>query len=223
MGLELCWDLDWHQVISTKCWFFEIDAQNTDFLLVGWRMSGTEFVRETIRENFPSTYNIRKWGKTHTPLIDEYLPQLIQQNTKIIFSLADPRDVAAHILDWRGGQHIHHAEDQWGFDIVDEPNHIQFLNANLNKITELYDYFHTHFGNNMLTLRYEDAMNNRSLFLSQVEYFLGETPLNIDNKEKYSPEVTICKPIGVYLNKFTQSNLDAHVRDNIGFYREWKY
>jgi len=223
MGLELCWELDWHQVISTKCWFFDENAKNTKFLLVGWRMSGTEFVRETIRENFPSTSNIRDWGKTHTPNIDKYLPTLLEQNTKVFLSIADPRDVAAHILDWRGGQHIHHNEDEWNFDIVDDPNHIRFLEANLNKMVELIEYIQKHFDpKNVLILRYEDAVNNRLNFLWKVADFLNENPLNVDNTEKYLPEVSIYKPIGSQ-HRFRQDFLDIHTEKYYHLYKTWGY
>lgn len=220
MGLELCWEMHWYEVITTKCWFYEVEK--TDFFLAGWRLSGTEFIRESIRENFPSTSEITKWGKSHCVLPEKYYEPLLKRQTKVIFCLADPRDVATHILTWRQGQHIH-TQDEWEFHSHDPSNNVRFLNDNLRKITEMLEFFSGTFGENMLTLRYEDAVNDRPHFLRQVSDFLGEDPLNVDNEEKYLPEVSIYKPIGIYSSKFSPKDVDEHLRENIGFYRKWKY
>ena len=41
---------------------------NLTNFIVGWRMAGSEFCKELIRENYPQTQNINHWGKSHFTL-----------------------------------------------------------------------------------------------------------------------------------------------------------
>jgi hypothetical protein len=212
--MEECWKLNW-DINETDFWLFK-PVEHTKFMLVSWRMCGSEFIRESIRENFPSTENIRTWGKTHVIPPRKYQKIIKNTRPKIIFCIADPRDVAAHIKTFGNGGHIHHRDS-----FTDINNETIFLNENLKKITNLMTYYSKTFSRDMIILRYEDAVKNRRKFLNQVSKFLGEKPLNVDDREKYlSP---MYKQIGVYRNVFSEKGLSYHKRANNSFYNKWGY
>lgn len=212
--MEVCWELNWDIIESD--FFLFTPIENTKFFLVSWRMSGSEFIRELIRENFPSTHDIRTWGKSHVIPPKKYQNILKTNRPKIIFTIADPRDVAAHIKHFEYGAHYHSRD---GFTNIN--NDSIFLYENLKKITNLMTYYSKTFGGNTIILRYEDAVKHRKKFLNQVSRFLGEKPLNVDDKIKYSS--TIHKPIGVYPKYFTPQIIRFHSQKNANFYQKWGY
>jgi hypothetical protein len=212
--MEVCWELNW-DVYEQDFWLFK-PIEKTEFLLVSWRMSGSEFIRELIRENFPSTNNIRKWGKSHTILPNNYKRIFKKTQTKIIFTIADPRDVAAHIKTYENGIHFH-----TGDNFTDIENETLFLYENLKKIANLLSYYYNTFKDNIIILKYEDAINDRNKFLRRVSNFLKEKPLNVDNKQKY--DSPIHKPIGIYHKHFKVNSINFHTKQNEIFYKKWKY
>lgn len=207
------WKLNWD--IESEWMYLFTPVENTEYLLTSWRMSGSEYIRESIRENFKSTYDIKKWGKAHASLPHKYQNIFKRNNLKIIFCIADPRDVAAHIIFHEDGSHLHRG------DFSNPEDEMLFLEENFMKINSLINFYSKMFGQNMIILKYEDAVNNRNVFLNHVSKFLGEKPLRKDdNKKRESP---IYKPIGIYHNHFSKKLINHHTQNHINFYRNWGY
>ena len=66
---------EWIEMIPGY-WEYKKDAwlgqpiESNKFLLVSWRMSGSEFCKELIRENYPETTPLNNWAKSHIILDD---------------------------------------------------------------------------------------------------------------------------------------------------------
>lgn len=207
------WKINWD--IESDWMYLFTPIENTQFLLTSWRMSGSEFIREVIRENFKSTYDIKKWGKSHAPLPSKYHGIFRRNNLKIIFAIADPRDVAAHIKFHENGAHLHRG------DFTNPDDEILLLEENIMKINNLLNFYSKMFARNMIVLRYEDAVNNRNLFLNQVSKFINDRPSKKDSQDKYNSP--IYKPIGVYREHFSDNAINYHTQSHINFYRNWGY
>ena len=56
--------------------YFRRPVSENKLLLVSWRMSGSEFSKELIRENFPELAPNKMWCKSHVILNDELVEEL---------------------------------------------------------------------------------------------------------------------------------------------------
>ena len=67
------------------------------FLLVSWRMGGSEFCKELIRENYPETTPINHWAKSHIILDDELSAKswMLARNIRVLKSIPENHDVRA--------------------------------------------------------------------------------------------------------------------------------
>ena len=76
----------------------ERPASDNKLLLVSWRMSGSEFSKELIRENFPELAPNKLWCKSHVILNDELVEELKKEaNTKVFVIITDPREIAMNV------------------------------------------------------------------------------------------------------------------------------
>lgn len=210
-------DLGWDIIESPDYWFMN-NIYDTKYLLVSWRMSGSEFSKEFIWENFPSTKNVN-WGKTHIILPNKIVNILKSQKTKVFFIFCDPRDAATHILKHDEGMHYYKK------DFSEEANkntHSNvFLRENVMIIEGLMDFYSKNFKENLIMLKYEDALYNKPHFLKQVSDFLNMDALNVNGNEKYKSK--IYKKTHVFQHEFNPTILNLHYRTNIDFYKKWGY
>ena len=194
------------------------------YMVVSWRMSGSEFSKEVIGENFQQCQYYKNWGKSHTQLPNEILGKLKYNGVKIFFIICDPRDAVTHIINHDGDIHYH--PDDFSEYANKYINELVFLDENIQIIIDLLKYFQTNFGNNLIVLRYEDAINNRKKFLKQVGSFLNTEPFYVDDDEKYhSP---ICKKISVYPQKFNNEYIlnvykSKKYEEKLNFLKKWGY
>ena len=193
--------------------------ENNEYLLVGWRMVGSELSKELIRENFPETVDLKKWSKSHIPLKDDVLNEFIDVNkTKVFLIISDPREVAINIENFENGLHM------YSKDYVSNPDGIgavEFINEIADKQIELIESYKKQFGDNCIVLRYEDVLWNQGKFLSEVSEFLDLEPLGIDDVRKY--KWSIHKNVGNFHRFFSEEVLRAHYEQYKSFYDEWKY
>ena len=205
-SMELSGDLGWiNKPINTN-----------EYLLVSWRMAGSEFVRESILENFTYVVGNKKWGKTHAILDDEIADILIESGTKVIMVISDPREIATNVKFFDNGLHFidtdYHSDTNLGFTTID-----QIAEKQIN----LMNFFKNKFKKNCLIVRYEDAVFFREKFLNKVSSFLDCTPLYKDNVEKYKK--SSFKNVGHFQQFFPNSILKRHRKKFIDFYEEWDY
>jgi len=193
--------------------------ENNEYLLVGWRMVGSELSKELIRENFPETVDLTKWSKSHIPLKDDVFNEFIDVNkTKVFLIISDPREVAINIENFENGLHM------YSKDYVSNPDGIgavEFINEIADKQIELIESYKKQFGENCIVLRYEDVLWNQGKFLSEVSEFLDLEPLGIDDARKY--KWSIHKNVGNFHRFFSEEVLRAHYEQYKPFYDEWKY
>lgn len=193
--------------------------QNLKYLLVSWRLSGSEFARQLIRENFPETINIDLWGKSHMQIPPQMTSILKKTKIKIFFIIADPRDVATHITFHDNG--IHKYGDDYSTYAYNNPLSIQFLNETADNVIKLYNFFNKNFKDNMIVLKYEDAVYHQEQFLNQVSNFINLKPLNIDDNNKYKCDVF--KQIGVFELYYNENIFKKHYDNYSFFYKKWGY
>jgi len=212
-----------YDMVLKHSWFWK-PIELTKYLIVSWRMSGSEFSKEVIAENFPQCQNYRSWGKSHGYLPDDILRTLKNIRTKIFFIICDPRDAITHILNHDNGAHYH--PDDYPDHINQNRNELIFLDENLKIIINLLEYYQSNFGKNLIVLRYEDAVNNQEYFLKQVGQFLYTEPLYVNDKEKYNNP--IYKKIGVYPPTFNNNVIKRCYENSLyakkkEFFKKWGY
>jgi|TARA_B110000858_G_scaffold187282_1_gene231392 hypothetical protein len=192
------------------------------FLLVSWRMGGSEFCKELIRENYPETTPINHWAKSHIILDDELSCDLNDNvKTKVFVTISDPRDVAMNLFHFDNGFHLHDSDYKIDRNNGLHPNSTKFLNEVANKQIELIDYYTKTFGDNCIVLRYEDAFFYQEQFHDMVSNFLGYPPLGIDDIRKY--KLSIYKNVGEMSKFFDKDVMDAHYNEYQWFYEKWNY
>lgn len=216
---------EWFET-APNYWSYRYEAwlnyplKDNKYYIVSWRMSGSEFSKEFIRENFPETVDMNVWAKSHIVLEDHIAQDLIKEaNTKVFLIISDPREVAANIINFDAGTHLHRS---------DYPNHIYqnlkstaFLSEVTNKQIQLIDNYKRQFGDNCIVLRYEDALFYQETFLNQVSNFLNLKPLYIDDVRKY--KWSIYKNVGDFSKFFFPDLLEEHYNEFKWFYDEWNY
>ena len=101
------WDeiVDGYLELDSSAWL-GTPMDTNKFLLVSWRMGGSEFTKELIRENFPETININHWAKSHIILNNDISEKLVELGTKVFVVISDPREVALNLVYFDRGMHI---------------------------------------------------------------------------------------------------------------------
>lgn len=197
------------------------DLKLNKYLLVSWRMSGSEFSKELIRENFPELALNEHWAKAHIALDREILELLKKEaNTKVYVIITDPREVAMNIGFFENGLHF----SNFDYKPANSKNFTyssEFLNQVAQKQIDLIRYYKEEFADDCIVLRYEDAVFNQTKFLKQVCDFTGYTSLNVDDARKY--KWSIHKNVGDFHNFFSQGNLTRHYLGYKKFYKEYNY
>lgn len=189
------------------------------FFLVSWRMSGSEFCKELIRENYPKISKLNYWGKSHTVLDNDIANHLVEANTKVFVIITDPREVALNILKYDNGLHFHKYD--YSKQSQSNPYSPEFLNEITEKQIELINFYQKHFKGNCIILKYEDAVHNVDKFLNQTSKFLDLKPLNIDGAQKY--KWSMYKSIGWFGRFFDKKDLSKHYNKYLSFYNQWGY
>lgn len=189
------------------------------FLLVSWRMSGSEFCKELIRENYPSIAKLNYWGKSHAILDEKIVKKLQKSKTKVIIAITDPREIATNVVKFDNGFHFH--EYDYSKNAYENHHSSDFLNETADKQTELINFYRDNFGDNCIILRYEDAVFNVNKFLKETSKFLNITPLNIDGAQKY--KWSMYKSIGWFGRFFPEEELSKHYNERLSFYKQWGY
>ena len=196
------------------------DLKLNKYLLVSWRMSGSEFSKELIRENFPELTPNEHWAKTHIVLNADIVAALKKEaDTKVFVIITDPREVAMNIGFYENGLHL--ADFDYQLDSKQNVNTSEFLNQVAQKQIDLIRFYKKHFGNSCIVLRYEDAVFNQRIFLEQVSKFTKLKPLGVDNARKYKR--SIHKNVGDFHNFFSHGPLTRHYLGYKKFYKEYKY
>lgn len=186
-----------------------------EYMLVSWRMSGSEMVKFLLTENFMDL-RTTVWGKAHLHLTSKVLAN-ISKSVKVFFIVRDPRDVASDIINVDNGLHFRPHE----FRSTQYENNLEYLNHNLEIISNLINWYKENFGDHCLFLRYEDFVNDNSITLSKASEFLNLEPENKDSTEKYNS--IFFKKVDTRFDCFDQSIMDAHYAMNEGFYKKWDY
>ena len=207
--------------VPWNAWIHE-PIESNKFLIVSWRMSGSEFCKEFIRENYPSTNNQNHWPKTHIILEDEVTHLLIDNaNTKVFISISDPREVAMNLVYFDNGLHLHAADYETDNYIINSTNTTEFFKEIVNKQIDLVNHYKKVFGDNCLVLKYEDILWNQNEVHNKVSHFLQEEPLGVDGSEKYKS--SIYKNVGDFNQFFDEDVLDKHYDEYKWFYEQWGY
>lgn len=216
---------EWSEVIPDY-WEYKKDTwlgtpiESNKFLLVSWRMSGSEFCKELIRENYPETTLLTQWAKSHTVLDNQISDDLINNaKTKVFMIITDPREVTMNLAHFDNG--IHGYEHDYTSGTRAAYDSVKFLNEVANKQIKLIDYYTKKFGKNCIVLRYEDAFHYQDDFHEKVSNFLGIDPLGIDDVRKY--KWSIYKNVGEFFNFFKNETLDEHYISYKWFYDKWNY
>ena len=200
--------------------------ESNKFFIVSWRMAGSEFCKELIRENYPQTQNINHWGKSHTTLDSKYVSDLLNVGTKVFVAITDPREVAMNLFYFDNGLHLHDSDYKNATCKVDkqlgiEPNFIDLLNDVTDKQIELINTYKEQFGDNCIIVRYEDALYYQNKFHNIVSKFLKTTPIGIDEVTKY--KWSIYKNVGDFNQFFDENDLHKHYNQYKSFYEKWEY
>jgi len=194
--------------------------ESNKFLLVSWRMSGSEFCKELIRENYPETTPVNYWAKSHIILDDKVTRNLIDiADTKVFVVITDPREVAMNLVYFDNGRHG--LESDYEIGTLTNHDSVQFLNEVADKQIDLINHYNKVFGDNCIVLRYEDAFHYQDKFLDRVSNFLGSEPLKIDDVRKY--KWSIYKNVGDFNNFFDEDVLIEHYNEYRWFYEKWGY
>ena len=208
---------------SENYWTYRTDVgirepiESNKFLLVSWRMAGSEFCKELIRENYPETTIEKYWAKSHIPLHNKLSVDLTKKaDTKVFVIISDPREAAMNIVHFDNGLHLHDCDYK-----TKDSNSTEFLNEVADKQIELINYYTKTFGDNCVVLRYEDAFYNQKRFLNNVSNFLKLEPLGIDDVRKY--KWSIHKNVGNFHHFFDKDILDKHHKEYESFYTKWRY
>jgi len=216
---------DWEEIIDgyweydSSAWIWKpIDTNK--FLLVSWRMAGSEFAKELIRENFPETTPNSCWAKSHIILDKELTKKLIDAGTKVFVIISDPRDITLNLNFFDNGMHISEYDyEMWRYNNITGDK--LFFNEVAEKQIALINHYKECFGDNCIVLRYEDSLHYQKEFLNKVSNLLGTTPLGIDGAAKYKR--SIYKNVGDFNRFFTKEALDGHYNEYKKYYEEWNY
>ena len=194
--------------------------EDNKLLLVSWRMAGSEFAKELIRENYPEATALEQWGKTHINLEIELTKALAASGTKVIIVISDPREVALNIAYYENGLHLHDFDYKTKItsQTIDSP---EFLNEIAQKQIDLIKYYKRYFKENCTVVRYEDAVYNQENFHKKVSNLLGTDPLLVDDSRKY--QWSIYKNVGDYNHFFNMQTLNRHYMGYKKFYTSYKY
>jgi len=200
--------------------YFRRPASDNKLLLVSWRMSGSEFSKELIRENFPELAPNKLWCKSHVILNDELVEELKKEaNTKVFVIITDPREIAMNVAFYENGMHL--SPFDYTLNSRKDTNNSEFLNQVAQKQIELIRYYEEKFVDDCTVLRYEDAVFNQKAFLDKVSNFTGYTPLGVDDARKYKR--AIHKNVGDFHNFFSHGALTRHYLGFKKFYKKYKY
>ena len=189
------------------------------FLLVSWRMSGSEFTKSLILENFNSLTNTQQWGKSHSIIDSTTAEALKAAGTKIIVVITDPREVAANLLFFDNG--LHYYSSDYKIPRERSINSVEFLNSVAKKQVELIKFFSSMFQENCIVVRYEDALFFQEKILSKLSKFFNLIPSNIDGVGKYRDSKY--KNVGHFHNFFSKSVSEKHYKLYKTFYEKWDY
>ena len=189
------------------------------FLLVSWRMSGSEFCKELIRENYPKISKLNYWGKSHAILDKKIVKKLKEANTKVFVAITDPREIATNVVNFDNSLHFH--EYDYSENAFHNHHSSHFLNEVADKQTELINFYQENFGENCIVLRYEDAVFDVDNFLKKTSKFLGLESLGIDGAQKY--KWSMYKSVGWFGRFFPEEELSRHYNERLSFYEQWEY
>lgn len=196
------------------------DLPLNKYLLVSWRMSGSEFSKELIRENFPELALNEHWAKSHIILDADIVNTLKKEaKTKVFVIITDPREVAMNIGFYENGVHL--TEFDYNLDTNKNLNTSEFLNQVAQKQIDLINFYQKEFGNDCVVLRYEDAAFDQKTFLNKVSKFVNLEPLGVDNARKYKR--SIHKNVGHFHHFFTHGPLTRHYLGYKKFYEKFNY
>ena len=193
--------------------------EDNKYLLVSWRMSGSEFCREAIFENFESIQTGPYWSKSHSILDKKITKTLKKAGTKVVVVVTDPREVAMNILHFDNGNH-HYPFDYPTLD-HGNPNLRELLDLTVEKEAELINFYRKEFKENCLIVRYEDAVFYPEYFQDRVADFINEEPLRIDGVEKYKK--SMYKNCGYFHRFFPLDDIKGNYHTYREFYDEWYY
>lgn len=186
-----------------------------EYILASWRMSGSEMVKFLLTENFMDL-RTTVWGKAHLHLTSKVLTN-ISKSVKVFFIVRDPRDVASDIINVDNGLHFRPHE----FRSTQYENNLEYLNHNLEIISNLINWYKEKFGDHCLFLKYEDFQKDKNITLNEVSNFLGIEPENEDDPGKYNSVYN--KEQNSRLKSFGQKILNEHYDMNLDFYKTWNY
>lgn len=189
------------------------------FLLVSWRMSGSEFTKSFIYENYNTIADDNVWGKAHAVLDIFTAEALINAGTKVIVVITDPREVAANLLFFDNG--LHHYNLDYKTNKNKSTNSVDFLNEVASKQIQLINYYTNTFKDNCIVVRYEDTLFFQDGFHSKISKFLNLVPLNIDGASKYRN--SMYKNVGHFKWFFPNSIIKKHYNKYKDFYEKWNY
>lgn len=192
---------------------------NNKFLIVSWRMSGSEMTKAFIQENFKKTFGGHLWGKSHAVLDDNTVQKLIQAETKVVVAITDPREVAVNVLNFDNGFH-NYDFDYPGIDNKN-PDLKKLLSIIADKQIELINFYKFKFGDNCLVVRYEDVVYNQKKVLIKLSKFLNDVPLVVDGVNKYKS--SMYKNCGNFYNFIPRETNTEHYNEYKQFYNEWGY
>ena len=194
--------------------------ENNKYLIVSWRLSGSEFGKEVLRENFPEVVSQDFWAKTHITLGENITKPFIEKaKTKVFVIITDPREIAMNLIYFDNRIHLHDIDYENVF--FDTFKSVKFLNEIAQKQLNLISHYKEVFGDNCAVLRYEDAVHNQEAFLEHASNVLGVAPLGIDDARKYKR--SIYKNVGDFAQFFDKEILDKHSEDYQWFYDEYGY
>lgn len=194
-------------------------VKDNKYLLVSWRMSGSEFCRAAIYENFEKIDRGPNWSKSHSILDKKTTNILKKAGTKVVVVITDPREVATNILHFDNGNH-HYPFDFPTLD-YNNPDLRKFLDLNVEKQIELIDFYRKEFKENCLVVRYEDALYYPEYFQDRVAEFVNEEPLRVDGVEKYKK--SMYKNCGYFHRFFPLDDIKGNYEAYRHFYDEWYY
>lgn len=198
--------------------FPEVQAPiSSKIILASWIMSGSNFTKNLVRENFPEYADPYIWAKTHTMLHTRSLQKL--RNCKVLFVIADPRDAAAHIAFRDGGRYLSRLD--FSSNSLRTLNSVSFLNENIRKVNEMISFYKSVYDNDCIFVKYEDAYLNTEKFLLQMKNFFKLNSLDIDDIAKYKH--SIHRDIGIFDFYFDSKVLNDHYKINKAFYDKWEY
>ena len=193
--------------------------ENNKIALVSWRLCGSEFVKECIRENFPEYCKQTIWCKAHGILPEDVTKKFQENGTKIIVVIMDPRDAAANILHYNNGMFFD--KEEYDLEESDNYNTKDFLDAVAEKQMEFIHFYQEKFGENCFIARYEDACYKQSNLLSHLSNFFRLPSLGIDDTQKYKS--CIHKNIGDFGLYFSKEDLEEHEYNYDTFYLRYGY